>query len=153
MADTSSYAKLLGGWRVGIPLWWYLLVCAMLSIGVRGVHCFIKALSVGVDEHGPKLARRSFLARFWAAFCGFGRNPLADHWLGTVIGFAEIAFYPVLILTNNLPAIGGWMAIKTAGGWEGWKKQPRAFNRFLISNLNNLAIAYFLTLRWIARVP
>jgi len=102
-----------------------------------------------MGEHGEDLAKLSFFKRFGFAFWGFGRNRLADHWLGALIGFAEIVSYPVLIVTNNTSIIGGWLAIKTAGGWELWHTQPRAFNRFLITNLINLAIAYFLMVRWI----
>ena len=151
--NTSSYPTLLDGWAVSISPWLYLITCASLSIVVRVVHCFIKALSTGTGEHGRELTNWSFRKRFCAAFSGFGDARIADHWLGTVIGFAEIAFYPVLIFSNNLPVIGGWLAIKTAGSWDLWHKQPRAFNRFLISNLVNLGIAYFVILRWITPAP
>jgi len=127
-------------------------------IMVRVVHCVIKAWSVGVREIresgetkvlGEGLAQLSFVKRFNAALHGFKKNTLPDLWLGAIIGFAEISFYPVLIFTNNLSAIGGWLVIKTAGQWKMWQDNPIDFNRFLVTNLINLVIAYFFTVKFI----
>ncbi len=149
MVDPNSCPSLLSGWSVKTSPFSYFTICALIAIMVRVVHCIIKAWSTGGGEHGEDLAKWPFVKRFAGALCGFGKNKLADHWLGTIIGFAEISFYPVLIFTNNLSAIGAWFAIKTAGGWNLWKEHPRAFNRFLITNLINLAIAYFFTIKLI----
>ncbi|MFH1336196.1 MAG: hypothetical protein ABII96_06735 [Candidatus Zixiibacteriota bacterium] len=157
MADTTSYAKLVGGWTLTISPLFYLFYCIILALLVRVFHSYIKAKSIAVgkesEENHKELRGLPFKERFWASFQGFKKSSVTDLWLGLVIGFAEIATYPVLIFTNNLSAIGGWLAIKTAGNWEAWHKEPRNFTRFLVSNLINLGIAYFITLRWITRAP
>ena len=149
MVDPKSWPSLLSGWSVKTSPLSYLAICALITIMVRVVHCIIKAWSTGAGEHGEDLAKLPFGKRFGAALHGFKKNKLADHWLGPIIGFAEISSYPVLIFTNNLSIIGGWLVIKTAGQWNLWKEHPRAFNRFLITNLINLAIAYFLVIKLI----
>jgi len=149
MSDPNTIPSLMSDWSVKGSTQSYLVMCALLAIIVRVVHCMIKALPTGRGEHGEAPAEWPFIKRFGFAFWGFDRNILTDFWLGAIIGFAEISFYPVLIFTNNLSAIGGWLAIKTAGGWNLWHEQPIAFNRFLVTNLVNLAIAYFLTVQWI----
>ncbi len=151
MPDPNTISSLVGGWSIKGSTLSYLVVCATLAIMVRIVHCIIKAWDVGAkdQEDNKHLADLSFGKRFKLAFYGFDKDKLADLWLGTIIGFAEISFYPVLIFTNNLSAIGGWLAIKTAGGWNVWHEQPRSFNRFLVANLVNLSIAYFLMVNWV----
>jgi hypothetical protein len=157
MPDTLSHAQLVGGWTVSISPWLYLAICIFLALLVRLVHSSIKASSIAVgkasEEHHKDLLNQSFLKRFWASFQGSKKSSVTDLWLGGVIGFAEIAAYPVLIFTNNLSAIGGWLAIKTAGNWDAWHREPRNFTRFLVANLINLGIAYFITMRWITRAP
>ncbi len=150
MSDWSiKMPSSMSSWLVKNPTLPYLVICALLVLVVRIAHCMFKTWSVGSGEHGEDIAKWSFKKRFGHAFWGFYHDKLADHWLGAIIGFAEISFYPVLMLTNNLSAIGGWLAIKTAGSWQLWRDNPIAFNRWLVTNLINLAIAYFLTVKWI----
>jgi hypothetical protein len=159
MPDPNTIPSLMSNWSVKGPTPYlpYWLICVLLAISVRVVHCFIKALSVGEytdnDEKNKKLkavAEWPFKKRFGHLLWGFDKeNAIADNWLGAIIGFAEISFYPVLIFTNNLAAIGGWLVIKTAGQWKMWQDSPMDFNRFLVTNLINLAIAYFITAKWI----
>jgi hypothetical protein len=94
--------------------------------------------------------RKYFLAAFWPIRTV---DDLNDLGLGFLIGFAEIASYPVLIYTDNMSAVGWWIALKIAGGWVGWKDKPTALNRFLLSNLLNMGIAYCLMLRYVQGVP
>lgn len=152
MQNSNSCPSLLDGWSVKPQLWEYILICFLLSLAVRFVHCVIKAWSAGYGELGDDLTKFSFCRRLVIALCGFNKTRLADQWLATIIGFAEVSFYPILLSTNNLSVIGGWLAIKTAGGWNQWHEHPIAFNRFLVSNLINLGIAFFLTLKGIIRV-
>ena len=157
MVDTSSYARLVDGWTLTISPWLYLSYCILLALVVRIIHSYFKAISITVgkdsEENHKELRKKSFKERFLASFQGCRKSSVTDLWLGGVIGFSEITAYPVLIFTNNLSAIGGWLAIKTAGNWEAWHKEPRNFTRFLVSNLINLAIAYFITLKWITKAP
>jgi hypothetical protein len=146
MADLNSVPSLLDGWSIIKSPWSYLGICFFIAIVLRVVNAFIKVLSTKYGEHGDELAKVPFLRLMGYALSGFHKG-IADHWLGTTIGFAEISIYPILLITNNLPAIGGWLAIKTAGSWSLWQREPRAFNRFLICNIINLVIAYFLAAR------
>jgi len=153
----SASMGLVDGWKFnGHPLF-YLGTAFVLAVLVRICHSGIKTFSSRAGEHderniklkGDVNAKISDWPRrkiFLTAFHGFAGTALDDHWLGTIIGLAEILFFPVLIITGNFAFIGGWLAIKTAGGWEAWRKQPRAFNRFLISSLMNITIAYFIML-------
>lgn len=158
MPDTTSYANLVGGWTLTISPCCYLLACILLAIVVRLVHSTIKVYTIGVGEESEdrhkELLEMTRGKRWWASFNGCNKFSLTDRWLGLVVGFVEITVYPVLIFTNNLPVIGGWLAIKTAGGWDVWKKDRIAFNSFLVANLVNLGIAWFIiTLGWITRAP
>jgi hypothetical protein len=150
---------LLNGWSLNISMWRYLAICVLATIVVRVVHSAIKALSVvigkpaagkaqkGISQFGNK--QTSFVKCFLAILHGFKKGEFPDLWLGTIIGFAEIASYPVLIFTDNLSVIGGWLVIKTAGQWKMWQDSPIDFNRFLLANLINLAIAYFFIIKFV----
>jgi hypothetical protein len=89
---------------------------------------------------------------YWKAFrvCfnGFSQSKAhADLWLNAIIGFFELAAYPVLLKLGYMTIIGGWLAVKTAGSWGGWKVSRTSFNRFLLNNILELAIAYL----WLTR--
>jgi len=147
MADPNSVPSLLSGWSVKMSFWEYLFMCLLIALGVRVIHCLIKAWGAVHGEFNKKdkkIAGYSFGRCFILALHGCHEEFLSDLWLGTIIGFAEIMFYPLLIFTKDLSAIGGWLAIKTAGGWNVWHEQPITFNRFLIANLINLIIAYII---------
>jgi len=143
---------LLTGWKLNISLGSYLIKCALITIAIRIFQCLIKAFQSGLGEHGKEIQTWPYFKRFILAFYGFKHKCLADHWLGALIGFSEISFYPVLIVTDNLGAIGAWLIIKTAGGFKLWENNQRAFNRFLVLNLINLGIAYFVTAKWISAI-
>ena len=85
----------------------------------------------------------TFLHAFSECFKGFGRIPAhADLWLNALIGFFDLAAYPVLLKTGHLEVIGAWLAVRTAGAWGGWGSSRTSFNRFLLSNLLELFISY-----------
>ena len=150
-ADTGSTSPLLDGWALEIHGGLFLLVCFGCVLITRAVQCSMKAFTMKQlqGEHGDNYVTKSWLERWRVAFRGFEDEKVADYWLGAVIGFAELASYPVLIVTANLTVIGGWLAIKTASGWKTWSDKPTTFNRFLILNLINLGFAFFLLARWV----
>jgi hypothetical protein len=149
--NTGSSTSLVDGWTLELAAWKYLLTCGGLALAVRVIQCGFKAATAAHDEHGPEFKSLSLPKRFWVAFNGVQDKQVADYFLGLLIGFAEIASYPVLIFTGNLSVIGGWLAIKTAAGWNVWSQRRTAFNRFLFLNLLNLGIAYFVLLRWVEK--
>ncbi len=160
----SQSSTLISGWSISIPVSTYLLYCAMVSVAVRIVLSTFKALAISGGEHldasdmtpskagDNSIIDASFGKRWLTAFWGFSshRN-IRDYWLPAIIGFCEMAAYPVLLFTNEAAVIGGWLAIKTAGQWGVWERSRTAFNRFLVGNLVVLAISFFWLLRYISR--
>ncbi len=147
----SKDPTLLKGWELDIPNWKYLLYCAGIVIAIRLFHCTLKAFSMGLGE-GCQSNNWGYWKRWSIAFVGFKEPKVADLWQGPLIGFLEIAFYPVLIFTSNLTVIGAWIAIKTGGNLKLWGDQPRAFSRFLILNLINMGISYLIALNWLVKI-
>lgn len=87
---------------------------------------------------------------FWECFKGNSTSKAhADFWLNWLIGFSEIAAYPVLLKTGYLSAIGGWLLLRTAGSWGGWKVSRTSFNRFLLCIILELAISYFMMAHYV----
>jgi hypothetical protein len=152
MKTLNASNALIDGWRLNTNIWHYMIVCIIIAIVIRVLHCAIKAKALEGDKIYKALASRPYCKRFWFFFHGFKKHDLADHWLGAIISFSEISAYPVLIFTDNLVAIGAWLAIKTAVGFHSWQNNQLQFNRFLVSNIFNLAAAYFITLRYISPV-
>ncbi len=152
--EIKNAPTLLDGWALTMHGGLFLLLCLGCVLITRIVQCAIKAFLMKQNdgEHGDKHVGKSWCKRWWVAFKGFEDEKVADFWLGAVIGFAELASYPVLIVTAHLPVIGAWLVIKTAAGWRTWSEKPTAFNRFLILNLVNLGLAYFLLVRWVKTV-
>jgi hypothetical protein len=90
---------------------------------------------------------RDYRRAFWCCFCGY--NDFREHsdlWIPAGIGVIELASYPVLLVLGQIFIIGGWIGVKTAGGWMGWQASRTSFNRFLLFNLLNLFVSYFLAL-------
>ena len=109
------------------PLSYYVLFAALLSLAVRVVMALLK-----VPERKNGKTR---LVSFIDNLKGFGSNRQVDDYLYPYyLGFLEFLSYPVLIAADLWPFIGAWLAIKTAGQWEHWKKSRHSFNRFLIGN-------------------
>jgi hypothetical protein len=117
------------------PLSYYVLFAALLSLAVRVVMALLK-----VPERKNGKTR---LVSFIDNLKGFGSNRQVDDYLYEelddylypyYLGFLEFLSYPVLMAADLWPFIGVWLAFKTAGQWEHWKKSRHTFNRFLIGN-------------------
>jgi len=124
------------------------------SILIRIVLSLLKADSLhnevvnAADGVRNRLAALSYLGRCRVAFLGFaGPQEIRDYWIPTFIGFSELLVYPMLINSDRLAVLGGWLAIKTAGQWRVWATSRNAFNRFLLGNLLVLWISIFLLLQ------
>ncbi len=145
------------GWRVTISLQYYLFWCMILTLTVRFVICFFRAWAMGTGEHLDKedktpISERSYIKRYFQAFSGFtGHKNIRDYWLPAIIGFSEVACYPVLIFLNQTVFIGWWLALKTAGNWKVFEKSRTAFYRFLLGNLLILGVSFFWMLRFISK--
>ena len=150
MVEPHAGSALLYGWTFKIPLLCHLLYCGLIAIAVRLIQSILRAWSIRRGDHGFALQRDSLGKNFVTCFGGFSNDLLDDLWMPTLIGFAEVVFYPVLIATNNLEVIGAWLIIKTAGTFRLWTISRRAYNRFLVLNIINLAIAYFMARWWIS---
>ncbi len=159
LAESSSVPSIVDGWKLSIGAPAYLGRCFVAVLGVRLVLSLFKMFAMKLDgEHLRELklepeARRKegnewggWWQCYWKAFVGFGQNKrgarIDDHGLGAVIGMCELAAYPILIFTNQIPIIGGWVAIKTAGHWKQWTESRKSFNRFLFANLLNIGVAF-----------
>lgn len=97
----------------------------------------------GAEAHAEGWWLR-FARNWWLAFSGFKSDQrVNDYWLMFVIGWAEVAAYGFFIALGRFEVIGGWIAIKTAGGWKEWSENRATFNRFLLGNLLVLAASFF----------
>lgn len=150
-------STLFEGWRITIPIPYYLIWCVVATIIVRAVLCLFRAWAMGTGEYLDKedktpISERSYIKRYFQAFSGFtGHKNIRDYWLPAIIGFSEVASYSVLIFLNQTVIIGGWLALKTAGNWKVWERSRTAFHRFLLGNLLILGISLFWMLRFISR--
>jgi hypothetical protein len=151
--------QLIGRWQLTIPLYQFLLICLGISILVRALQSLYKAQALMYDAEGEgyKLSDEEKSKSYWhlygKIFWSFGFKKHSDLLLPTLIGLIELAAYPVLFVIGQYLFIGAWLGIKTAGSWTGWRKSPTAYNRFLLFNLLNLLIAYFLLKRFVCYIP
>ncbi len=144
----------LPNWYLSTPPCAYLFRCILATLIIRAIVFAFRAAAVTKgdfpnDEKDPQPGKNwSFEHAFWECFKRFSESKAhADLWLNAIIGFAGLAGYPVLMKTGYLSAVGGWLALRTAGNWGGWKISRTSFNRFLVSNLLELGTAYF----WLTR--
>jgi hypothetical protein len=127
-----------------IPVWCYLLQCVLGTLVLRIIFFTFRAWAVQRGDF-PDSEKEiewkdwSFGRAFGECFKGFS----------ALIGFAELAAYPVFIKLGYLTAIAGWLAVKTAGAWGGWKVSRTSFNRFLLNNILELAIAFLWLTRYV----
>ena len=158
-------------WHLSVCWLEYLLYCLVVTLVVRLVVCFYKALQYKPSRMSvwyrlsptPPGHRPSWLLRWnrrietfirgfqwfgrvlWDFFLGW-RRPLPgrepDYLTNSLIGLFEAAAYPVLIHVNALEPIGLWLAMKTAGNWSQWGKSRTSFSRYLVGNLIVLAFSY-----------
>jgi hypothetical protein len=132
----------------------YLISVIVAVVLIRVILVLFKVLAMKDGEHRPDtdkpdpITNYSFKNLFRIGFSGFcGNATTRDYLLPALIGFAELAAYPVLFETNQLSVIGGWLALKTAGQWSVWKTSRTAFNRFLLGNLLTIGLSFF----WLSR--
>jgi hypothetical protein len=143
----------LPDWYLSVPVTYYLLLCIVGTIALRAVFFTFRAWAVqrGDFPDSASNSRRDagvspelgegwpFWRAFWECFKGFSTQKAhADLWLNGLIGFAELVAYPVLLKTGYLTVIGGWVLLKTAGSWSGWRVSRTSFNRFLLNNICEL---------------
>lgn len=148
------------GWRLTIGWPCYIICCLLAALGLRLLHSFWRALAVQKGDFPHDRDREAFVVikEFGRAFryCFWGNNECKEHsdlWLPFFIGAFELAAYPILLALGQLVVIGGWLGIKTAGGWLGWQASRTSFNRFLLFNLFNLALSYFWLSHYVQRLP
>src|SRR5712692_6699599 len=117
------------------PLSYYVLFAGLLSLAVRVVMVLLKM----PERQSGKTRFVSFVENLK----GFGSNRQVDDYLYEelddylypfYLGFIELLSYPVLMAADFWSFIGAWLAFKTLGQWEHWKKSRHMFNRFLIGN-------------------
>ncbi len=117
------------------PLSYYVLFAGLLSLAVRVVMVLLKM--------PERQSGKTRLVSFIENLKGFGSNRQVDDYLYEelddylypfYLGCIEFLSYPVLIAADLWSFIGAWLAFKTLGQWEHWKKSRHTFNRFLIGN-------------------
>lgn len=163
MSGEEKVFSIMSGWQLNTCWLWYLLWVAAGVVVIRAIIAAFKGLAIAGGEHmentkevspeDRELQKASFIRRWWSSFLGFGpSHSVNDYWLPALVGMAELAAYPVLIVTGNIAVIGAWIAIKTTGQWRVWAQSRTAFNRYLFANLLTISVSYFGLLRFVARV-
>ena len=141
---------LLYGRKLNISWWGYLSLCVLLALAVRVAHSFIRALAiVRADYPGANAKNKPEDLRtgFWWCLIGFNKHKEhSDLWIPTVLGFLELAIYPILLSIGYYAVIGAWVGIKTAGSWMGYSKSRTSFNRFLLFTVLSVLLACVLLL-------
>lgn len=135
-------------WKLSICMSEYLIYCAAFTIFLRVVSCWFRAHAVIRGDFPNSDTEPGTDLLFWEAFkeCfyGFRRSKAhADFWTNAMLGFAELFAYPILLKLDDVAILGGWLAIRTAFSWSGWSVSRTSFNRFLLINVAEIAIAYF----------
>ena len=130
----------------------------MLAFRVAHSLLRARAIQIGDFPHEKDREHEAVIKNYWKAFwlCFRGYNEHKEHsdqWIPAGIGLIELAAYPVLLVLGQIVIIGGWIGIKTAGGWMGWHASRTSFNRFLLFNLLNLVVAYFWLSHFVQRLP
>lgn len=150
---------LFDDWQLTIPWWQYLIYSAGLAFVFRLLHSLWRASAAarGDFPHDRK-QKQVVIPPYWKAFwyCFKGFNEFKEHsdlWIPFFIGVIELTVYPVLLVLGQILIIGGWLGIKTAGGWMGWQASRTSFNRFLLFNLLNLLVSYLWLFHFIHYVP
>lgn len=141
---------LLYGWKLNISWWKYLLFCLLLALIIRLAHSFVRALAIVKGDY-PDAKTSNIPEDLHTAFLrclsGFGKHKEhRDLWIPTVLGFLELAIYPILLGIQYYAVIGAWVGIKTAGSWMGYSKSRTSFNRFLLFTVITVLLACVLLL-------
>jgi hypothetical protein len=148
------------GWRLTISWPLYLLYCFLCVLAFRVVHGLLRARAVQKGDFPHEKDRehvvviKNYWRAFWSCLGGYGEHKEhSDLWIPAGIGLIELAAYPVLLVLGQIFIIGGWIGIKTAGGWLGWQASRTSFNRFLLFNLLSLLISCFWLSHYVQRLP
>jgi enamine deaminase RidA (YjgF/YER057c/UK114 family) len=70
--------------------------------------------------------------------CQPGLTPEAARWPPAIVGLLESVVYPTAFVIHQPEFIAVWLALKVAGGWEGWRGATfQARNRFQLFLINS----------------
>jgi len=144
---TDSSLQIMGAWEIHHYVC-YIAVAVLLAIAMRLLMAYFRALAV-VRRDYPEAGPENMIYGRWLAFqeIVWSRTLMKEHadlWLPFLIGLAEFLAYPILIRLDAYVLIGGWLAIKSAGNWGGWRISRTSYNRFLVANISNVFISYWL---------
>jgi len=132
---------ILHGWQLTTSWYWYVGYCVLASALARVTISALKAYEC--REPG-----KPYHKAFWAAFLNRAKPQDRPNFSSGILGTFELLAYPILLVLGEPTPIGFWVALKTAGEWEGWKGSRADFLRFLIGNVIVLAFslvaAYYL---------
>ncbi len=134
-----------------------MVLCMLAALGMRVLISFLRALAVlrgDFPNSTSKNTIREFGKAFWYCFKGFNRfKEHSDLWIPAAIGFSEFAAFPILLVLGRFEVVGGWILIKTAGAWTGWRESRTSFNRFLLANIITIILSYLWLSRYVERLP
>ena len=147
---------------IGIFLWWGELACLQaISTRIRpdawGHFLSIYTISVAVGTL-IVFAVMHFLAWLLNLHNKEYLDTLApeqhraNFWSPVIVGYIELAMFPLAIVWGHAEFIGAWLVLKVAGQWVGWqgndKNDPHnlsisrwRYNRFLVGNALNIIVA------------
>ena len=135
-----------------IPNFWFFILAGVLTLIIRTVLSFFKALAINngeIDDSKNKDETKweniGLKKAFIHSFCSNGKDiKIDDYWLPAIIGCTELIIFPILMAKGWTMGIGAWIAIKTASSWGGWQKTRTAYNRFLLGNILSLSASFFI---------
>lgn len=130
--------KLAGGWQITNACKYVALVF-LLSLIIRGIISCLRALELAHRGDGTF---GEFRVHVWHSFRGFhprgawseGKDYYSDYWLPFIIGWLELAAYPIIMATGTWEIIGAWIGLKTLAQWRVWGENRSVFNRYLIGS-------------------
>jgi hypothetical protein len=137
-------AKQIGEIFSKIPNIWFFFCAGLFTVIIRTILSLFKALAINNGEidkcNQVQWKNKGFWLAFKHSFCFSTAKDIRidDYGLPALIGYSEVVFYPLFITNGWFPAIGAWIAIKTASSWSGWQKTRTAYNRFLLRNILSL---------------
>lgn len=146
-----------------LPLWWWLFIGLILLLGIslaaipihfpdwitrvipkvkpEKFHLFLAIFVLSIPiNHILSYRLGRFLSSIFKLKSWATRENLFPP---AIIGLFESVMYPLFLLIEKPEFIGGWLALKVAGGWKQWQEDAEArrrFFKFLIGNLVTIAI-------------
>lgn len=132
-----------------IPNLCFWIVAGIFTLLIRLILTIFKALAINngeVDEPNLESWKNAGFKKVF--LCSFFSNAkdirIDDYWLPVIIGLSELIIFPLFMAKGWFPAMGAWIAIKTASSWGGWQKTRTAYNRFLLGNILSLSASFIL---------